>query len=379
MPNKKTKRVILSFLLVILMAIPFGSVLAESISGNNIIVESGKTLEKTSFLSGENVRVDGDINGTTFITAGNIEVNGTIDGDLFIAGQSVTINGSVKGSVFTAGQDITINGAVENSIYLAGATLKVNSQIKASAFVAGQTIYIEDDAVIEREAFVGGSTIFQNGVVNGDWSSSSDALSIGGKIGGDLNYSSKNKAEVLNGSEVVGETTWKKIDNEPSKVTKTMFTTTLLIRILFSIAASLVIWFFVKWIRPDFWPNLAEEIALSPIRTLGFGALAVVLIPIFSILLIITIIGIPLSFILLSLYGLVLSISKIILSVCIGVWLQKRFSWSGAQAFWLFLLVLVVLSILGMVPLVGWIISLFIAFFGMGSVVLTLFGERIHT
>ena len=313
MPNKKTKRVILSFLLVILMVIPFGSVLAESISGNNIIVESGKTLEKTSFLSGENVRVDGDINGTTFITAGNIEVNGTIDGDLFIAGQSVTINGSVKGSVFTAGQDITINGTVENSIYLAGATLKVNSQIKASAFVAGQTIYIEDDAVIEREAFVGGSTIFQNGVVNGDWSSSSDALSIGGKIGGDLNYSSKNKAEVLNGSEVVGETTWKKIDNEPSKATKTMFTTTLLIRILFSIAASLVIWFFVKWIRPDFWPNLAEEIALSPIRTLGFGALAVVLIPIFSILLIITIIGIPLSFILLSLYGLVLSISKIIL------------------------------------------------------------------
>ena len=379
MPNKKTKRVILSFLLVILMAIPFGSVLAESISGNNIIVESGKTLEKTSFLSGENVRVDGDINGTTFITAGNIEVNGTIDGDLFIAGQSVTINGSVKGSVFTAGQDITINGTVENSIYLAGATLKVNSQIKASAFVAGQTIYIEDDAVIEREAFVGGSTIFQNGVVNGDWSSSSDALSIGGKIGGDLNYSSKNKAEVLNGSEVVGETTWKKIDNEPSKVTKTMFTTTLLIRILFSIAASLVIWLFVKWIRPDFWPNLAEEIALSPIRTLGFGALAVVLIPIFSILLIITIIGIPLSFILLSLYGLVLSISKIILSVCIGFWLQERFSWSGARAFWLFLLVLVVLSILGMVPLVGWIISLFIAFFGMGSVVLTLFGERIHT
>ncbi len=377
MPNKKTKRVILSFLLVILMAIPFGSVLAESISGNNIIIESGKTLEKTSFLSGENVRVDGDINGTTFITAGNIEVNGTIDGDLFIAGQSVTINGSVKGSVFTAGQDITINGAVENSIYLAGATLKVNSQIKASAFVAGQTIYIEDDAVIEREAFVGGSTIFQNGVVKGDWSSSSDALSIGGKIGGDLNYSSKNKAEVLNGSEVVGETTWKKIDNEPSKATKTMFTTTLLIRILFSIAASLVIWFFVKWIRPDFWSNLAEEIKGNPLKTLVFGALSLVFIPLVSIVLMFTVIGIPLSLIVLSLYSISIYISTIILSTYFGLMAQNRFKWSNGQAFWVFLLGLIVLATVGIIPLVGMISGVLVAAFGVGSIVLSLQEMRV--
>lgn len=375
--SKNFKVVILSLFLVILMIIPFGSVLAESMSDDNIVVESGKTLEKTSFLSGGNVRVDGDINGTTFITAGNIEVNGTIDGDLFIAGQSATINGTVKGSVFTAGQDITINGVVENSIYVAGATLKIKSQTKGSAFLAGQNIYIEDSAVIERDVFVGGTNVYQNGVVNGDLSSSSDALSIGGKIGGDLNYSSKNKVDLLTGSEVAGETTWKEIKSEPSKASKTIFTTGVLIKVLYSIAASLVIWLFVKLIRPTFWSNLAEKITLSPVRALGFGALAVVLIPIFSILLLFTVIGIPLSFILLSLYGLVLYVSKIIFSVFIGFWFQKRFNWSNAQSFWSFLLGLIVLSILGIIPIIGWIISLFIAFFGMGSIVLSVLEDRI--
>lgn len=374
--SKNFKVVIISLILVILMTIPFGSVLAESMSGDNIVVESGKTLEKTSFLSGGNVRVDGDINGTTFITAGNIEVNGTIDGDLFIAGQSATINGTVKGSVFTAGQDITINGVVENSIYLAGATLKIKSQTNGSAFLAGQNIYIEDSAVIERDVFVGGTNVYQNGVVNGDLSSSSDALSISGKIGGDLNYSSKNKVDLLTGSEVVGETTWRKIKSEPSKASKTIFTTGVLIKVLYSIAASLVIWLFVKLIRPTFWSNLAEKIALSPVRALGFGALTVVLIPIFSILLLFTVIGIPLSFILLSLYGLVLYVSKIIFSVFIGFWFQKRFNWSNAQSFWLFLLGLIVLSILGTLPFVGWILSFFVAFFGMGSIILSLLDSR---
>ena len=374
--NKKFKALLLPLLLVVFMSIPFASVLAESISGDNIVVESGETLEKTSFLSGENVRVDGDINGTTFITAGNVEVNGTIDGDLFVAGQSTVINGTVKGSVFVAGQNITLNGVVENTIYLAGATLKVTSQTNGSAFLAGQNIFVEKGTVIEKDVFVGGAKVYQNGVINGDLSSSSESLSVDGKIGGDLKYSSQNKADFSSNSEVVGETTWKKIEPKSSESAKSVFTIAFLMKILFSILAPLVVWLFVRWIRPDFWPDLAEKIAASPLRALGFGALAVVLIPVVAILLMITVIGIPLSFILLALYGVTFYVSKIIFSVFIGLWFQNRFNWSKAGSFWLFLLGLIILSILGVVPIVGMIVGFVIAFFGMGSIVWSLLEGR---
>ncbi|WP_034552066.1 polymer-forming cytoskeletal protein [Carnobacterium funditum] len=374
--NRKLKALLLSLLLVALLVVPSVSVLAESISRDNIIIESGETLEKTSFLSGSNVRVDGNINGTTFIAASNIEVNGTIEGDLFIAGQSATISGTVRGSVFFVGQDIIINGTVENTIYLAGATLKVQAQTNGSAFLAGQTIYLEEESVIKKDAFMGASTIYQNGTINGDLSSSSESISIRGKIGGDLNYSSQQKADFLNGSEVVGETTWEKLDSETVAFSESMYTISIFVRVLLSIAASLIVWLFVKWIRPTFWPVLAKKIGLNPIRTGGFGALAVVVIPIVSILLMVTIIGIPLSFIMLSLYGMSLYVSKIILSVFIGLWFQKRFDWSNAQSFWLFLLGLIILTALGVVPIVGMVTGLVIASFGVGSIVLSILDHR---
>lgn len=81
--NIKTAALILLFFAII--SISFRSVLAENTRGGNVLVESDKTLEKTSFISGDNVRIDGNINGTTFVYSENIEVNGIIDGDLFVA------------------------------------------------------------------------------------------------------------------------------------------------------------------------------------------------------------------------------------------------------------------------------------------------------
>ncbi|WP_373471228.1 hypothetical protein [Carnobacterium alterfunditum] len=374
--NKKRNALLLSILLVAFMLIPFVSVLAETVSGDNVIVESDETLEKTSFLSGSNVRVDGDINATTFITAANTEVNGTIDGDLFVTGQNATINGTVKGSVFVAGQNITVNGVVENTIYLAGATLKVGSQTNGSAFLAGQNVSIEKAAVIEKDAFVGASQAYQNGVINGDLSSSSESLSVGGKIGGDLDYSSQNKADFSGNSEVAGETTWKKMEIESYKDSRAIFTTAILMQVLFSIAASLVVWLFVRLIRPDLWTNLAEQITISQLKALGFGALAVVVVPIVSLLLMLTIIGIPLAFILLTLYGLSLYVSTIILAVFISLWFQKRFSWSNIQSFWVFLLGLIILNVLGIIPFIGWILGFITVSFGLGSIVLSILNRR---
>jgi len=374
--NKKRNALLLSLLLVALMLIPFVSVLAETVSGDNVIVESDETLEKTSFLSGANVRIDGDINATTFIAATNTEVNGTIDGDLFVGGQNVTINGTVNGSVFVAGQNITVNGVVENTIYLSGATLKVGSQTNGSAFLAGQNVSIEKAAVIEKDAFVGAAQAYQNGVINGDLSSSSESLSVNGKIGGDLDYSSQSKADFLENSEVAGKTTWEKMELESSETSKSMFTIAILMQVLFSVAASLVVWLVVRWIRPDLWTSLAEQITVSQLKTLGFGALAVVVVPIVSVLLMFTIIGIPLGFILLMLYGLSLYVSTIILAVFISLWFQKRFSWSNAQSFWVFLLGLIILTILGIIPVVGWIFGFIIVSFGVGSIVLLILNRR---
>ena len=372
--SKRFKGTILVLLISVILLFSFGSAFADSYSGENIVLEADTTLNKTSFFSGQNIRIDGKINATTFATGLSVQVNGDIDGDLFVAGQDIIINGNVTGSVFSASQNVTINGDVGNNIYFVGAVLKVKSKVDGSAFLAGQNAYLEDGTTVGKDAFIGASSAYQNGIINGDLYSTSDYLFVGGKIGGDLNYESSQKADFANDSEVVGKTNWEEIKTETqpqSQPNRFNLTSGRIIRILLSLLASLVIWLAIRLIRPGVWIVLAKKISNSPLKTLGVGAAALILIPIVSVLAMFTVIGIPLSIITLSLYAISIYLSKIIISVFVGYWFQKRFDWPNAAAIVLFLLSMIILYGLGLIPIVGMTLSFFISAFGLGSIVLS--------
>ena len=295
--------------------------------------------------------------------------NGNIDGDLFVAAQSITINGTVKGSIFTAAQNVKVNGEIDNNIYSAGDTLKLQSETEGSAFLAGRNIYLEDKAIINRDMFVAGATVHQDGVINGDLNSSSESLEVSGKIAGNLNYLSRDEANLSNDAEIGGKTNWKKVEPKAPKTPAYVF---ILLGVLFSILTALIVWLVVRLIRPDFWVGFADKILSTPLKTFGFGTLAFFLVPIIIFFLMLTVIGIPLSFILLAMYVISIYISKIILSSSIAFWFQKKYHWSNGVSFWLFLLSLILLSLLGIVPFIGWIFRFMIVAFGLGSIVLSL-------
>lgn len=374
--EKKWKRLLFPLLILVMMFLPVVSVLAESISGDAVVVESGKSLEKTSFLTGELVRVDGDINGTTFITGGNVEINGNIDGDLFVASQDLIINGRVTGSVFLAGQYMTLNGLVENNIYGAGQGFKIQSQTNGNIFTVGQIVSIEEAAIIERDVFIGAGRIEHMGQVNGDFKSSSDSLTIGGQIAGDLNYSSQEQAVILDGSEITGETNWEKIEGASQEEAQAFFSTAFFLRILWSIVAALLVWLIAQWVRPNFWPQIADQIQWNPLKVFGFGVLGLIVIPMLSILLMVTIIGIPLALIMLSLYGISLYSSKIILAVFLSRFLQNRLNQSTIPVFLLFMLALILLTGLGAIPIVGMVSRFLTLSFGFGAIGFTLVDRK---
>src|SRR5690625_5014423 len=142
--------------------------------------------------------------------------------------------------------------------------------------------------------------------------------------------------------------------------------------ITFSILVAVVLWLVIRLLRRSFLIHIADKILTKPLKTFGFGLLALFLTPILIGFLMITVIGIPLSVILLAFYIIAIYISKIIVSIFIALWFQKKYDWSNAKGFWLFLLSLILLSILIAIPFVGWIIRFIIVGFGLGSIVLSL-------
>ncbi|NDL67453.1 polymer-forming cytoskeletal protein [Anaerotalea alkaliphila] len=337
-------------------------------------LEKGVFLDGPGFFAGTSVRVEGDVEGTTFASGQDVVVNGNINGDLFVAGQTVTINGKVEGNIYCAGQNLSLG-----------------MQNTGDVFAAGQEIRIGQGAVVGRDLFAAGYRIVQNGVVGRDFNSGASVVGIGGSVGrdanldasvieigdgamleGDLSYRSEREAEIAPGSRISGEQDWTYVDRTPEKragSTMNMLRGKLVSRLL-GIASALLLWFVIRLWKPEFWNRTAELVQGQPLKTLGIGAIALVMTPILVILVMVTVIGIPLGVLLGIAYGVSLYLSKIVAAVFIGSWLAKRFGWTEIhKGVWLVLLGLVVVTALGMVPIVRVLVWLLVVFAGLGAII----------
>lgn len=384
--KKNFKRIALLLLSVIFLTFQFGTVLAESVTSDNYNLKASDTLEGTQFISGDKINIAGNINGTTFVAGSDINISGVIDGDLFVAGQNITVSGTVNGSLIIAAQEISIDGTVANNIYSAGSNLTLKSENKGSTFLAGDKITLEKQSKIERDLFTGGNQVFNHATVGGSFFSDANNASISGTIGknvkvtatdlyveageikGDLAYNSENEATISKDSKILGKTVWRK----PVPQTKPIVSPiTILTDMLLGIIGLLIVWFVIKLIRPRFWNTLGGNIKNNLPKSLGFGALALIVTPTAIFFLFITIVGIPLALILACVYGIAFYISKIIVASYIGLLLKEKFKWSDKhKGVWTSLLGLLILSVLGLVPFIGLIVKVFTILAGLGSLVI---------
>lgn len=106
-------------------------------------------------------------------------------------------------------------------------------------------------------------------------------------------------------------------------------------------------------------------------RMSGMGALIFFATPIAAILVMVTVIGIPLGIISLVIWGILLYFAQIPVAITIG-WLilsRKRDISSHGLLIGALALGLFILYLIGSIPIIGWILMLFVIFFGLGSLV----------
>lgn len=344
-------------------------------SGQDIaILEAGKTLDGPGFFGGRIIRIDGNVEGTTFAAGQDVMVNGNINGDLFVAAQSVNINGKVEGNIYSAGQNLTLTGQSMGDVFIAGQDIKVDStaMIERDLFASGYRIIQE--GTVQRDFIGGGSDISINGSVGRD--TELDALNVEIKdkalLSGDLVYRSEIQANIAPGSTITGKTDWTKVDRTPSDIPNRPLNT--LTSKFISIASALLVWFVIRVWKPEFWKKTSELISKQPLRTLGIGAIALIVTPVLIILVMITVIGIPLGIMAGLTYSVSLYLSKIIAAVLIGSLLAERFGWSEMhKGVWLTLLGLLIVTGLGMIPFLGFLVWLTVSFAGLGAIIVSNF------
>jgi cytoskeletal protein CcmA (bactofilin family) len=374
---RKFFRPVIALLLVCLLMFTIGmpALAYEARGDTNVTVASNEVVDNDLYVAGTTITIDG-----------------TVNGDVFAMGRTIVINGTINGGITIAGQTITVNGTVSRGARLAGQTITLSGNIGGDLLAASSDVIINQPAVIGRDLVLGCSAALIGGHVAGNVIGGAQEVMISNQIdgfvrldvntltitstaniAGDVTYTSSNQAVIQEGAVVSGQVN-QIIPAEPAPRPERGFWAGVLSGIIFKIISFIAI-FIIGLILILFARRNMKLLALSlkyqPVMSLAWGALLFFITPIVAFIIMFTLIGIPLALIMLVVWGIFLYLSQIPVALIIGWLILSRGRETnsigfllGALALGLFILYLVTL-----IPIVGWILWLFVMIFGLGTLV----------
>jgi cytoskeletal protein CcmA (bactofilin family) len=369
-------------LAVALTAVP---VLAfDARAGDNVTIAAGEEVNEDAYLAGNNVLC-----------------NGTVNGDIFAAGQTVTIGGTVANGVTAAGQTVLVSGPVGHGVRAAGSTVDIVGTVGRDVVAAGGNVTIHRSASMNRDLLIAAGAAVISGDVGRNVWGAADQLTIegsvggnvdvkvgtliiapGATVGGNLSYTAESEATIPVGA-VKGTVTFtQRVDDGARRGAAGRFgalaplaffagLTWKIIAYLMAFLTGLVL----IVIAPRRMATASSAIRNDKGPVAGYGAIALFVTPIAAVVVCLTIIGLPLGIIALLLWGIVLYLSQLPVSLFIGHLILGRTRLLDSKGFMIGCLALglLLIALVRAIPLVGGIVAVATALFGFGAFVV---GER---
>ncbi|MBT4917603.1 hypothetical protein HN709_01405 [Candidatus Peregrinibacteria bacterium] len=366
------KKLIISLLAILslsVLAVPSASAVTLSAAENVIITQN--IVDDAYFVAG-NADVQAEIFGDLHVFGGNVTINGTIHEDLIVAGGRVNVNGEVKGDLRVAGGQVSILGNVGDDLLVAGGQVDVGPNATIGGTLAAGSGILTMDGVVKEDIKAGIGLFLLNGVVEGDVVVTiEDRFTVGpnAKIMGDLDYSALLEIDIPE-EVVAGEISFNKFDNEEAVVEDVTYGF-MLAKVL-SFLSSLLLLLMLVLFFPKALTMSAKTAKAAPVKTFGVGVLAMLIGFVAPLILLLTIIGLPLAIITAAMLVVLIYVAKIFAAVWISSYvIDYKKKIKKTKLFGFTALALLAYYLIGMIPIIGWLIHLVLFLGGAGAAVLT--------
>jgi len=374
MLNKCIRYTGIILLLSLLLVFTSSPVLAFDVrEGDSVTIASGEVVNDDLYFAGGDIVIDGIVNGDVFAVGRSITINGKVNGSVSFGGQTATINGEITSSLRFGGQSIIVNGRIGRDLVVGSSQLLVSSTGQISGDLVFGTSSAEVIGSIGDSISGASSEVTLASNIGGDINLTVDRLTItsGADIQGNIEYTSPNEASIQSGAVIRGDVSHL-IPKRPDEANGIMagIVGTVVWKIL-SYLMIFIIGIILILIAKKRMAIMQKAIQGSPWQTLGWGALILIATPIAAIIVMITVIGLPLGIISLVLWGIALYLSQIPVALLIGrlIIRQNREIDSTGIMIASLALGLFLLFALRLIPVFGWIISLLVIVFGLGSLI----------
>lgn len=352
------------------LVIPMVSSAATFRAGEQIITSAQQEIGGDLYLLAGSVTSAGPVQGDIVTAGGNVLLDSTVEGDVLVGGGTVTVLGTVGDDVRVIGGNITVNSSVGGDVVVAGGQVQISGKnIGGDLAVAAGTVTLT--APVAGNVRIRAGEVFLGSQIQGSVDITAEKIVLGNDatIGGDFMYSSSKEAQ-FSESQVGGQVLFTPIVRAEKRAGTpqgiwAILSVWVLLKFLMMFIAAVLIGLWLKKYSQD----MVTHVIKQPMRELGRGFVTLIILPVASVLLLVTIVGIPLGILgMIALVGLSLVAAlatPIVVGGMINGWIKKN----PTDITWLSILVgVIVYMLLGLIPIIGWIAKFIIFLMTLGAV-----------
>lgn len=350
-----------------------GSIRADEPEASDLVLlRSGEVYEGDYFAWASGVEISGTINGDAYLFATQAIIDGTIMGDLIVIGGSVEVSGVVQGNIRVLAGQVTLSGPVGRN----ATVLAANVQLPSSSKLQGNLVIAAGNADVGAD--VGGtvnaavSNLRLSGHIQKNVSAYVGEMRVTSKaiIGGALDYRSHSTASIDPQAKINGP-----ISYHPSLLHSVVDLPWLRGIIIGSKIAGLLMnflyTFVVGWILIRMFPRKLEitldVLKDKPLQSLGFGLVLLVVLPLVSLVLLMTVLGAPFALTLIALNIIGFYTAKVFSILAASNWLFSKWGFKENKIPTL-AMGQVVYYLLITIPIFGSLLAFVSMLFGLGAI-----------
>lgn len=314
-------------------------------------------------------------NGDLYLFDNDIVMDQLVDGNVFIIGKNVKITGKVNGCLYVCADKVTFDkdSYILQSIYACANTIDFNGISLYDLYASCRQLNVLSDSFVQRDLRVAADTLNFSGVIGRNAFVGVNKFNFNAEedtiIYGDLTYTASNELS-LSQDLVQGNVSYKPdTENKQESIGEVILDK--VAQLCSSLLYVAIVFILAILLAPKFVEKASSYIALSSTsKSFGIGILATVVAIVVSFALLFSVIGIPVSFAIVALLVLLLSIATAVTSICITYRLKEKFAYSKNYLTYLTLAgVVIVIWALKLIPYVGGFISIVVNLVGFGIVV----------
>lgn len=331
-----------------------------------VVIKRG-VVDDDLYLAGAQVDLYATVNGDAVIAGGQLNLEGDISADVIAAGGSISLRGSVADDARLAGGEIRVAGRIGDDLVAAGGRIHISpvASIGGRAWISGGELRI--DGQVTEELHASGGRVVITGVVNGNVELWADEIVIEetAVISGNLHYKSSHEASIANGARIDGEVRHTLVETDMKPVVASVVFAAL--AVLLSIIITAVVLYLLF---PDFSLRVCQSLRNEPWLSLGVGLAVFAGVPLLSVILFSTALGVWLALILLAIYLVMLLAGYFIGALFVGnagLDLLRKNEVSKVLRAIALAIAIFALAVINLVPLLGSLVNWAVLLVGVGA------------